>query len=231
MMNRPYAYNAPCRCQERPAPPCPPQTCGCGECGCHEGGCGERRCAPPPIPCRPPTGCSSHRPLPSGGFLLPRIVAAGREWQRRCSLMLSVDGLPMGAEAPFTLLEVTACGQPTWETLEDNDPRATCLRVRVPLACLVRDRCNHTYTARSAITVDVRLRHNHPRSECWRSNLMVLPCVRLICIPCSSETSTFDVLLEVLVEAYMTRWEPCLSGPEPKPCCPDLPLFPQPCFP
>lgn len=226
MMQRPCscgaAYERPsCCCQERPAPPCPPQTCGCGEC----------RCAPPPPPCRPPVVCPPQRPLPSGGFLLPRIVAAGREWQRRCSLTLKVDGLPTDAEAPLTLLEVTACGQPTWETLDCDDPRATWLHVHVPLSCLVRDRCNRVYTGRSAITVDVRLRHTHPRSECWRSNLMVLPCVRLICIPCSSETACFDVLLEVLVEAYMTRWEPCLSGEQPKPCCPDLPLFPQPCFP
>ena len=168
--------------------------------------------------------------MPANGFLLPRIVAAGREWQRRCSLTLTVDGLPMSAEGPLTLLEVTACGQPTWETIDCDDPRATWLRVHVPLACLVRDHCNKTYTGRAAITVDVRVRHSHPRSECWRSNLMVLPCVRLICIPCSSENAVFDVLLEVLVEVYMTRWEPCLAGPEPKPCCPDLPLFPQPCF-
>lgn len=227
MMQRPYSYGMPCErptccCQERPAPPpCPPQNCGCSEC----------RCAPPPVPCRPQIGCHSQRPLPSGGFLLPRIIAAGREWQRRCSLTLTVDGLPMSAQAPFTLLEVTACGQPTWETLDCDDPRATYLRVRVPLTCLVRDHCNKVYTGSSAITVDVRLRHSRHRSECWRSNLMVLPCARLICIPCSSENATFDVLLEVLVEAYMTRWEPCLSGCEPpKPACPDLPLFPQPCF-
>ena len=168
--------------------------------------------------------------MPPGGFLLPRIVAAGREWQRRCSLTLHVEGLPVGAEPPLTLLEVTSCGQPTWETLECSDPRATVLRVRVPLTCQVRDRCNRLYTGQTAITVDVRLRHSGPRSECWRSNLLVLPCVRLICVPCSTEKPTFDVLLEVLVEAYMTRWEPCLSGTAPKPTCPDLPLFPQPCF-
>ena len=222
MMTRPTTYRErPCWCQEHPAPPpCPPQTCGCGDCQ-----------RPPLNPCRPAVPCcAGQRPLPPGGVLLPRIVAAGHEWQRRCSLTLTVEGLPACAEGPLTLLEVTACGQPTWETLDCDDPRATWLHVHVPLTCLVRDRCNHCYTGRAAITADVRLRHSHPRAECWRSQLMVLPCVRLICIPCSSEQPTFDVLLEVLVEAYMTRWEACLTGPEPKPCCPDLPLFPQPCF-
>ena len=220
MTQRPWYPQAPRPCPERPAPPCPPQICQCGDCRCTP--------PPPPVPCRPPSGCCSQRPLP-GGFLLPRIVAAGREWQRRCSLTLTVEGLPACAEGPLTLLEVMACGEPTWETLDCDDSRLSFLRVRVPLHCLVRDRCGSVHTGRAAITVDMRLRLSSPRAECWRSCLMVLPCVRLICIPCASECPTFDVLLEVLVEAYMTRWEPCLSGP-PKPACPDLPLFPQPCF-
>ena len=227
MMQRFWSTCAPCErpacgCPERPAPPCPPQTCQCSECRCDP---------PPPPPCHAPSPCYPQKPLPPGGFLLPRIVAAGREWQRRCSLTLKVDGLPTGLEPPLTLMEVTACGQPSWETLDCCDPRATVLRVKVPLTCLVRDRNNRVHTGRAAITAEVRLRLGGPRAECWRSNVMVLPCVRLICIPCSVETPVFDVLLEVLVEAYMTRWEPCLSGSAPKPVCPpDLPLFPQPCF-
>lgn len=226
MMQRSCTRCAPC---ERPVcgcpdcsaePPCPPHNCHYPDC----------RCAPPPIPPCPPPSCCPPRPFPSNGFLLPRIVAAGREWQRRCSLTLTVDGLPLGAEPPLTLLEVTSCGQPTWETLDCPDPRGMLLRVRVPLACLVRDRCNQTYTGRSAITVDVRLRLSMPYSECWRGSLIILPCVRLICTPCPANEPTFDVLLEVLAEAYLARWEPCLCG-TPKPACPpDLPLFPQPCF-
>lgn len=220
MMKRPYM---PCGCPE-PPPPCPPQICQCSDCR-----------APAPDPCRPmprpaPPSCCGQRPFPSNGFLLPRIIAAGREWQRRCALTLTVDGLPLGAEPPLTLMEVTACGQCTWEILDCDSPRAMALRVHVPLICQVRDRCNRLYTGRSAITVDVRLRLSVPQAECWRGSLMVLPCVRLICIPCSEQTPTFDVLLEVLVEAYLARWEPCLSGGAPKPACPDLPLFPQPCF-
>ena len=226
MMSKPNCFRErPFHCQERPAPPpCPPQACGCDDC----------RCAPPPppAPCRPAAPCChGQRPLPSGGVLLPRIIAAGREWQRRCSLTLDVDGLPACAEGPLTLLEVTACGQPTWESDDCGDPRATWLHVHVPLSCLVRDCKGCYHTGRAAITADVRLRHSHSRSDCWRGQIMVLPCVRLICIPCASERPIFDVLLEVVVEAYMIRWEPCLAGPEPKPCCPDLPLFPQPCFP
>ena len=226
MMQRPCSCCPPserpsCGCPEcSPPPVCAPQTCQCSDC----------RCGPPPLPPRPAPSCFPQRPFPSNGFLLPRIIAAGREWQRRCSLTLEITGLPLGAEPPLTLLDLTSCGQPTWEILACDDPRAMLLRVKVPLTCQVRDRCNSVHTGRAAITVDVRLRLSVPQAECWRGNLLVLPCVRLLCIPCSSERPTFDVLLEVLVEAYMTRWEPCLNGPPQKPACPDLPLFPQPCF-
>lgn len=230
-----------CATWERPAPPCPPQTCQCDECrGRRDEGYSPALCPPrepcPPNPCRPLNPCAPRsccypqRPIPPNGFLLPRIVAAGREWQRRCQLTLTVEGLPMSAEAPYTLLEVTSCGQPSWELIDCDDPRTVKLHVHVPLMCQVCDRCNRRYTGRSAITADVCLRTNCRRSECWRGSVMVLPCVRLICVPCPAEQPTFDVLLEVLVEAYMARWEPCLSGEPPKPCCPDLPLFPQPCF-
>ena len=37
----------------------------------------------------------------------------------------------------------------------------------------------------------------------------------------------FDCTIELLVEAYMTRWEACGT---PAPTCPDLPLFPPPPF-
>lgn len=202
----------PCSCcghLERPA-------CGCAE-------------RPTPLPCACGDGrpCMPSRPLPAGGFLLPRVMAAGREWQRRCVLTLAVDGLPANMEPPLTLLEVTPCGQASWEVIEDCDPRATVLRVKVPLAAQVRDRCNRVCVGQTAITVDVRMRHAGPRAECWRGNLMVLPCVRLICVPCSVETACFEAHLEVLVEAYMVKWEACGQS---RPVCPDLPLFPQPCF-
>lgn len=215
----PCARSVPCACGERPAP-CPPPPCPCCE-----------RCAEPPAPPPgPPPSCYPQRPLPPGGFLLPRIIAAGREWQRRCNLRLTVDGLPMGLEPPLTLLSVTACGTCTWEELPAETPRTQRLRVTVPLQCRVRDRCDTVATGRAAITVDVCLRMHVPAAECWRGSFMAIPCVRLICAPCPADTPIFDVLLEVMVEAYITRWEPCLNGP-PKPACPDLPLFPQPCFP
>ena len=44
------------------------------------------------------------------------------------------------------------------------------------------------------------------------------------CEPC------FQAEVEILAEIYMIRWEPCMVG-VPKPVCPDLPLYPQPCIP
>lgn len=208
---------------QRTYPCCTRNECGCAECASAQG-----QCPPQPCCCEPPA--RPMKPFPPGGILLPRILAAGREWQRRCSLSLCVNGLPATLEPPLTLLEVTSCGQCSWEVLSREGFRALCLRVHVPLCCQVRDRCNTLATGNASISVDVRLRFCAPQGECWRGSFLALPCVRLVCIPCASEQPVFDALLEVLVEAYLARWEPCMNGNPPPICPPDLPLFPQPCF-
>ena len=58
----------------------------------------------------------------------------------------------------------------------------------------------------------------------------VLPCVRLIQPSAPSCEPCFQAEVEILAEIYMIRWEPCMVG-VPKPVCPDLPLYPQPCIP
>ena len=44
------------------------------------------------------------------GVLLPRILASGREWQRRACVALYVGGLPEDANGRLQLVGVTACG-------------------------------------------------------------------------------------------------------------------------
>lgn len=194
-------------CQPRPQTPCPPQECQCCE-------------------CRQECSCGSRKAFPPHGFLLPKIIASGRQWQRCRPLQLSVDGLPDCAPPPFTLLSVTACGEPSWEQLPCDNRRQQLFRVTIPLACQVRDCNGCVYTGRSHVQTEVCVNMTIPASECWRHCLMVLPCVRLVCAPCSSQTPCFDAQLELLVEIYMTRWEPCMVG-VPKPVCPELPLYPQ----
>ncbi len=69
---------------------------------------------------------------------------------------------------------------------------------------------------------------NCPVSECWRYNMIIVPCVRLVCSPVCSQDTCFHVELEVMLELFLIQWVPFCPKP-PKPACPDLPLYPQPC--
>ncbi len=203
-----------------PRPPCGPQDCQCSAC--------QQLCQPScPPACSTPFPPMGKRPFPPHGFLLPRIIASGREWQRRACLKLMVEGVPACAVPPWTLLSVTACGTCRWEILPCEGSRQWIVRVTYPVACLVRDGCGSIHTGHSEICTDVTLRLPVPPQECWRNSLVAFPCVRLVCAACGGEEPVFDATLEVLVEVWMTRWEPCMVG-VPQPVCPDLPLYPQP---
>lgn len=165
-------------------------------------------------------------PRPSHGWLLPRIIAKGKEWLRRQCFSLQIDHLPACAQSPYTLISVSPCGEPTWEPLADGRP--LCFRVRIPLVCQVRDGCGCLHSGSACISLNASLTPLCPPHECWRSCMMVLPCVRLVCSACS-QTCCIDAQLEVLLEAYLLRWESCMASQPCKPKCPDLPLYPQPC--
>jgi len=212
-----------CRCggsvpwprPEPPHPSCPPRECRCHDC------CVPQPCAPScPQPC-------PQRPAHS--FLLPRVLASGRQWQRRCCVTLEVCGLPSCLEGPLTLCSVSACGDCAWEAVPVDSGHVLCLRVTIPVQCQVRDRCGCTHAGRASLTTEVTLRLGCPAAECWRHQLLLLPCVRLVCPPCTADTPCFDAQLELLLEAYLIRWEPCATGMA-QPACPQLPLYPQPCF-
>lgn len=193
-----------CQCQNRPKPP----NCGCS--------C----CAP-----------EGRHPCAAAGFLLPRIMASGRTWQRRLAATLTVTGLPACAEPPFTLQWVAAaCEAPTWEPLPCDHPRQLRLCATIPLLCQIRDCHGCCYYGRSSIQTEVCLSLTCPAPECWRHAVVLLPCVRLACVPCTACEPCFDAQLELLLEAYLLRWEPCAVGAPRPPVCPDLPLYPQPCI-
>lgn len=147
---------------------------------------------PPQAPCpsRPP--CPSCPPTQKG-VLLPRILASGREWQRRACVALYVGGLPEDANGRLQLVGVTACGDADWEIAPYQEPRpcscrgcrpsrpAPCLlRVNIPVVCQVQAECRQVLRGESVLTTDVALPIRCVQAECWRNQMMVLPCVRLI---------------------------------------------------
>ena len=180
-------------------PLCTPEKCRCDRCG-----------RPEPRP----------KPFPPNSFLLPRILAAGRIWLRRTPFCLKLTELDPCAQPPYTLLSVdVGSAAPHWEACTpDRGPMV--VRVWVPLCCRVKDGCGNVFTAHAEAEAEVPLRLTTPPAECWRSTLVVLPSVRLVCVPQPSDTACITAQLELLIEAYLTRWESCMAG-VPKPVSPN----------
>ena len=221
------ACPAPKPCSPQRPRPCPPPR--------------PRPCPPPrpkpccpPQPVRPPCECrcdTTCAPQPACAYLMPRIVGSGREWMRRTQATLCVRDVPECAGGAYTLISVSTSGEAaSWEASAQPSPGRTALRVTIPLSCQVRDGNGRLYTGRAELQTDVALRITGPQADCWRNTLMLLPCVRLICLPEASCNLCFDAQLEVLLDAYVLRWEPRQENQASAPnCCAQkaLPLYPQ----
>ncbi|MBQ8200893.1 MAG: hypothetical protein IJZ74_03895 [Clostridia bacterium] len=156
-------------------------------------------------------------------MLVPRIVASGRAWLRNAEIELCVEDLPDCAEAPFALLNINACGSSDWEFLTTGGRRRI-IRVTIPVTARIRDCNGCVHTVHSSVTVDVPIRMGMPRQNpCHGGSVTVLPTIRLVCAPVCSDDNCFTVRLDVLVDVYVTRWEPSSDGIT-VPCRPDLPL-------
>lgn len=91
-------------------------------------------------PCPPKPACPACPPTQKG-VLLPRILASGREWQRRACVALYVGGLPEDVNGRLRLVGVTACGDADWEIAPYQEPRPCgCRGCRPsrPAPCLLR---------------------------------------------------------------------------------------------
>ncbi len=197
---------------------CANSWCGCtGQCGCtcsacqQSAGCGNANCnANCNTSCN--TSCNGNCGGSAwgspAGYLLPRVYGIGRFCQRNLSTELCVADLPDCAEGCFTLLSVSACDQPTWDILPGEGSRPTMVRVTIPLSLQVRDGSCTVRTGHTVLVLEVPLRVNLPSQDMWRGSLLIVPCVRMVSSPCPSATACFDVVLEVLVDVYMVRWEP-----------------------
>lgn len=185
--------------QHRPIPPvCSPPI--------HPEGCGCPQCRQQLCNCHPCAECNQPR------FLLPRIIASGHIHQRCASVSLQVDGLPDCLRPPLMLVQVSAgCEQPRWEIIPGNRPSQLCVQLEIPLNCQVRDCNGCTVCGTACIDAETMLQLCIPACECWRTNVMVLPCVRMICPPSCSQCSCFDVQLEIAADVHLTRWAACTA--------------------
>ena len=142
-------------------------------------------------------------------WLLPRVLGAARERFRCMDACLRVEGIPRCACGPFAIESVEAAceearvigGPPC-----GCGPSAACVDVVIPLNVSVCDGCGRRYCGTSELCVRVRA----PVCACAPGgSLMALAGVRLVGACCSACEPVFDVRLEVWVDVYMVRLEPC----------------------
>ena len=159
-------------------------------------------CTPPiPRPCRKP------EPDPCCAFLMPCILACGKEHLRRC-FCLTLD-LPACAQPPYTLISVSAgCTAPRAVPDPHGCILGKALRVTLPLTCQVRDTGGCIHTSVAEIDVSIALRPVSHTSDLACGQLILQPGVRLLCAPPSSCDPCFDAQLDVCLDAYLVQWKP-----------------------
>ena len=161
--------------------------------------------------------------------LLQKIVACERRSIPCLCCKLSLEGLPPCATPPYHLVGVRQSGaQPWWTPLCSQGPNARLpICVSIPVSCQVRDQCGGLHQAASVVEVEVSLRPPCPPSEHWRHSIFIVPCLRLLEGESCCEEACCQARLEISLELYLLRPEPCMVR-KPEPPCPELPLYPPP---
>ena len=223
-----------------PPPACPPaQPMPCMDCCPSASGSG---CAEPPLhkaspwpkpikPCPPPHQSGVVCPKPPmkpvkpkcESVLLQKIVSCEKRYIPQLCAKLELacmQGCP-----PYRLLAVHQSGaQPWWTPVECQTPDARQhIRVSIPVCCQVCDGEGRTHQVTSVVEAEVSYRS----CENKRSSLFIVPCVRLAGGDVCSDDACFCVQLEIELEIYLLRPEPCAMH-RPEPACPELPLYPIP---
>ncbi len=243
--------NYPCGCGGGiTAPYCPPPACppmepmGPMDCCPQRPGapCGPSR--PPmhkavhwPRPVKPtppahhsgvvcqPTICRPQKPH-SESVLLQKIICCERRNIPQLCTRLALDGLPACARPPYRLMAVQQSGaQPWWTPLDHQGPDVRQhIRICIPVCCQVCDCEGKMYHATAVVEAEVSYRMP---TENWRCSLFIVPSVRLCGGDVCAEEACFCVKLEICLELYLLRPEPCAMH-RPEPPCPELPLYPIP---
>lgn len=181
-------------------------SCSCGNCSAADG------CSDCSVSCGNSCSCGSCTQCSqwgtfstSSGCLVPRIISAGRTFQRRIIQTLCIDDLPDCAESPLTLVGVSVCGQASWEQL--SECRNSLLRVTIPVVVQVQDCAGRCRSGHSTVTLTIPLCMRCPAQDFWRGQLFVAPCIRLATPVTENEDGCFDAPLEVQADVYLVRMQ------------------------
>ncbi len=242
-----HGRHMPCR-EGITAPYCPPPVCEplCPPIPMERGEC----CAPPDLPqhkavhwpravaaCPPKhysgVVCAAPPPKPAKplceNVLLQKIVCCEKRSIPQLCTRIVPDDLPACACAPYTLLSLTQSGaQPWWSPVESHGPDARShIRVFIPVCCQLCDGEGKTLHTTAVVEAEVSYRPACPPHEHWRNNLFIVPCLRLTGGDRCSDDGSFCVQLEIHLEIYVLRPEPCAMHRHASPEKP-IPLYPQP---
>ena len=182
----------------------------------------------------------SHKPKPAPcctprqeNVLLPKIVACERRTIPCLCTELTLEDLPCCAVPPFQLLKVRQSGaQPWWRPVDrPGEYQRMHMKICIPVCAEVKDSCGKCYHASGVVEAEVFVKNVCSPCDTWHQQVFIFPCVMLLPGCECSESCTFCVKLEIQLEIYLLRPEPCAvkKADRPEKPCPDLPMYPQPC--
>ena len=149
--------------------------------------------------------------------------------QRRKCYPIRIQPLPCSASGTLTLLSVTVCGTPAWEEIPCHERGVKQLLVSIPLSLTFQDGSGCTHHAGGVIEETLRLRLNCQPCDAWRGQIMIQAAARLCGAVCLAADPCMDIPLELILCGYILS--PCAMGaPNPRPCPPPKPWYPQPIF-
>ncbi len=161
--------------------------------------------------------------------LLQKIVCCEKRTIPSLCTRIRAEGLPECACAPYRLTSLTQSGaQPWWRPLESHGPdMRSHICVSVPVCCQICDGEGRSFHATAVVEAEVSYRQPSQPFDSWRSSVFIVPCVRMMGGDVCSDDACFCVEVEIHLEIYLLRPEPCAVH-RPEPQCPELPLYPEP---
>lgn len=239
------------RCDGITAPYCPPPLCSAPAVQMPMENCGCEVC---PQPSNNPMHKASYWPRPikacspphySGvvcgklpmkprkprceNILLQKIVCCEKRTIPNLCTQITLEGLPPCTCSPYRLEWMQQSGaQPWWTPVETQGPdMRNHILVSIPVCCVVIDGEGNRHHASAVVQAEVSYKAGGYGKENWRNSLFIVPCIRMLGGDVCSDNLTFCIRVEIHMEIYLLRPEPCAVQP-PEPVCEEMPLYPIP---
>jgi len=173
----------------------------------------------------------SSRPEKHESVLLPKIIACEKRNIPQLCTEVALEDIPCYASAPYRLCSLRQSGaQPWWRPL-DNGGNHQRMRIVVciPVCAQLTDSCGKCFHATGVVEAEVSVGMRCMPCDGWKQQLFIVPCLRLLKAEECSRDVCFRVEVEVQLEIYLLKPEPCMVK-KGEPACPDMPMYPQPVY-